>query len=47
MAVITLINPHYLDPLFRTSGGRLMLLLATVMVVAGSLVIKKIVEIKI
>jgi tight adherence protein B len=47
MAIISLINPHYLDPLFRTSGGHLLLLLGTCMVVAGSLVIKKIVEIKI
>jgi tight adherence protein B len=47
MAVISLINPHYLDPLFKTSGGRLLLLLGTCMVVAGSVVIKKIVEIKI
>jgi tight adherence protein B len=47
MAVISLINPSYLDPLFRTSGGRVLLLVGALMVVMGSLVIKKIVEIKI
>jgi tight adherence protein B len=47
LGVISLINPSYLDPLFRTSGGRVLLLLGTLMVVTGSLVIKKIVEIKI
>jgi tight adherence protein B len=47
MGVISLINPHYLDPLFRTGGGRMLLLIGTVMVVSGSLVIKKIVEIKV
>jgi Flp pilus assembly protein TadB/Mg-chelatase subunit ChlD len=47
MGVISVINPHYLDPLFRTGGGRMLLLIGTVMVVSGSLVIKKIVEIKV
>jgi tight adherence protein B len=47
MGVISLINPHYLDPLFRTGGGRFLLLIGTVMVISGSLVIKKIVEIKV
>jgi Flp pilus assembly protein TadB len=47
MAVISLINPGYLDPLFHTPGGRVLLLVGTLMVVGGSLVIKRIVEIKV
>jgi tight adherence protein B len=47
MAVITVINPHYLDPLFSTGGGRLLLVIGTIMVCMGSLVIKKIVAIEV
>jgi tight adherence protein B len=47
MGVITFINPHYLDPLFNTGGGRLLLVIGTLMVVMGSLVIKKIVAIEV
>jgi Flp pilus assembly protein TadB len=34
-------------PLFATTGGRVVVMLAAVMVVAGSLVIKRIVNIKV
>jgi tight adherence protein B len=47
MGVISLLNPSYLDPLFHSSGGRVLLVVGTLMVVAGSLVIKRIVEIKV
>jgi tight adherence protein B len=47
MVVITFINPNYLKPLFETSGGRILLVIATFMVIMGSLVIKKIVEIEV
>jgi tight adherence protein B len=47
MVVISLINPNYLDPLFSTGGGRLLLVIGTFMVILGSLAIKKIVEIKV
>jgi tight adherence protein B len=44
---ITVINPTYLDPLFKTSEGHFMLVVAVILLVAGSLVIKKIVNIKV
>lgn len=47
MVVITILNPAYMRPLFASSGGRIALVLATVMVVAGSLAIKRIVNIKV
>jgi tight adherence protein B len=47
LAVITLLNPGYTEPLFRTSGGRLVLLFAALLVVMGSYVIKRIVNIKV
>jgi tight adherence protein B len=46
LAAITALNPSYVEPLFSTTGGRVMLIGATVMVVSGSLVIKRIVDIK-
>lgn len=45
--VLTLVNPGYLDPLFNTSAGRFLLIVSVVMVTAGSLVIKRIVEIEV
>jgi tight adherence protein B len=47
LVAISIINPAYTEPLLVTTGGRLMLLFAAVMLVAGSLVIKKIVNIKV
>jgi tight adherence protein B len=46
-SIITLLNPGYMRPLFESSGGRIALVLATVMVVAGSLAIRRIVDIKV
>jgi tight adherence protein B len=45
--ILTLINPGYLDPLFEHGSGRAMLIFAGVMITAGSLVIRKIVNIKV
>lgn len=47
LAMITLINPDYISPLYTTSLGRFALIIAAVMVVSGSLVIKRIVNIKV
>jgi tight adherence protein B len=41
-----LVNPHYLAPLFHTTGGQILLAMAVVMVIAGSLVIKRITSIE-
>ena len=46
-AVISLLNPGYMQPLFGTTPGKFLVVLAVVMVVAGSLVIKRIVNIKV
>jgi tight adherence protein B len=45
--VIGLLNPGYMKPLFVSSGGRFALVMATVMVIAGSLAIKRIMNIKV
>jgi tight adherence protein B len=47
LVAISVINPEYVEPLFTTTGGRLALIFAGAMLVAGSLVIKKIVNIKV
>ena len=45
--VIGLFNPSYMRPLFATTPGKVLVTLAAVMVVAGSLLIKRIVNIKV
>lgn len=47
LVVISAINPGYISPLFERSAGRVLLVVATLMVVAGSLVIRRIVNIKV
>jgi tight adherence protein B len=47
LALISLINPEYMRPLYANPTGRIMLGFAAVMVVAGSLFIRRIVNIKI
>lgn len=47
LIAISLINPDYTKPLFESTGGRLALMVAGVMLIAGSLVIKRIVNIKV
>ena len=45
--LLQLIDPHYLHPLVAHTGGKIALGFAIAMVVAGSLVIKKIVDIEV
>jgi tight adherence protein B len=45
--VLSLLNPSYMRPLFATTPGQVLVAVATVMVVTGSLVIKRIVNIKV
>jgi tight adherence protein B len=47
LVLITTINPDYMKPLYTQPVGRVLLVFAAVMVVSGSLVIKKIVNIKV
>jgi tight adherence protein B len=47
LLLMTLINPAYVAPLYFNPVGRILLVVAGVMVVAGSLVIKRIVDIKV
>lgn len=47
LIVIAVINPSYLQPLFHNPAGTFALVLATIMVITGSLIIKKIIEIKV
>jgi tight adherence protein B len=44
---ISLLNPSYVSPLFTTTPGQVLVAVASVMVIAGSLVIKRIVNIKV
>jgi tight adherence protein B len=46
LLLISAINPSYMRPLFHHTSGKVMLAVGAVMIVAGSLVIKKIVDIK-
>jgi tight adherence protein B len=47
LLAISVISPGYIDPLLSSGGGQFALALAAVMVIAGSLVIKRIVNIKV
>ena len=47
LGIITLINPNYMDPLYHTSTGRALLVAAGFFVVLGSVVIGRIVNIKV
>lgn len=47
IVVITLLNPKYMSPLYTHPIGRLLLLIAALMVVAGSLVIRRIINIRV
>jgi tight adherence protein B len=47
LAAITLLNPAYVSPLFHRPAGQALLVVAIVMVAAGSLVIRKIVDIEV
>jgi tight adherence protein B len=45
--IISLIDPSYMKPLFTSGGGQAALAVAAVMVILGSLSIKRIIEIKV
>jgi tight adherence protein B len=47
LVLITAINPTYMEPLYTHPLGRVALAFAAVMIVAGSLVIKRIIDIKV
>jgi tight adherence protein B len=47
LLVISAINPTYMKPLFTHTSGRVVLTIGAIMIIAGSLVIKKIVDIKV
>jgi len=47
IGAIALLNPGYLKPLFEHTSGRVMVVFAALLVVAGSYVIKRIVDIKV
>jgi tight adherence protein B len=47
LAVITLINPGYMNVMYHTRGGHIVLVLAGLSVASGSMVIKKIVNIRV
>jgi tight adherence protein B len=47
LLVISLLNPGYMHPLVATTPGRIALVFASLMVVSGSLVIKRIINIKV
>lgn len=47
LVLITAINPAYMAPLYTHPLGRVLLLVAGLMVVAGSLVIRRIIDIKV
>ena len=44
--VITLINPEFMSPLYHTSTGQTLIMLALGLMTVGSLVLKKIVSFK-
>jgi len=47
VAIISLINPHYLHPLTSHVFGKVLIVVAALLVIAGSYVIKRIVEIEV
>jgi Flp pilus assembly protein TadB len=44
---VSVLNPGYLAPLLQTSTGHVLIFIGAAMVVSGSLVIKKIVNIEV
>jgi tight adherence protein B len=47
LLAVSAINPSYMKPLFTHTSGRVVLAIGAVMIVSGSLIIKKIVDIKV
>jgi tight adherence protein B len=46
LLLITVLNPDYIEPLYSRSSGRVVLAVAAIMIISGSLVIRRIVNIK-
>lgn len=47
LVIISILNPEYMKPLVNRTAGQVMLVFAALMVISGSLVIKRIVNIRI
>jgi tight adherence protein B len=47
LLAVSAINPSYMKPLFTHTSGRVVLAIGAIMIVSGSLIIKKIVDIKV
>jgi tight adherence protein B len=47
VAIISIINPHYMHPLVVHTAGKVLIVIAALLVVAGSYAIKKIVDIEV
>ena len=43
-AILTVINPGYMSPLYETGAGRVLILVALVMMTAGALVLRRMVK---
>lgn len=47
LALVALLNPDYVEPMFETGSGRIALAIGAVLSIVGSLIIKRIVEIRV
>jgi tight adherence protein B len=47
LVLLSVINPEYMEPLYKNSAGRVLLVIAAVMVTSGSLVIRRIISIRV
>jgi tight adherence protein B len=47
LVVVSLLNPEYMTPMYTRTAGQIMLAFAAIMVVSGSLVIRRIVDIRV
>jgi tight adherence protein B len=45
--LLSLVNPEYMHPLYHTGTGQVLLVVAAVLVVSGSLIISRIVDVKV
>jgi tight adherence protein B len=46
LLILTVINPHYVSPLFHSNGGQVMLGLVVILICAGSVVMRRITDIR-
>jgi tight adherence protein B len=47
LLILSVINPEYIHPLVAHTAGKVLLVFAALMIIGGSLVIKKIVDIEV